>query len=311
VIYDNNIFTYSRDHIDDFLQQHRPYRFPFETYDDLYTELQLDMRFRKKFIQNRTTTFNFGARIRYYTINQQKGFLRVTGGLRQSLGAWAIKGSYRLIPGYLIRYYKDPEDTSFLYLPCKVNYHTVTGKITLPRITIFIPEVFYQYSIDDYHEVFTVYDAQAHAIGLQTDIDLDQLTRIRAQYAFKLSDLDTTALSSSASEDVPDGSYTQHRIGGDIMINGLIISSVSVSLGYHYTFRSYRSLQSNDQMHFGRQDHLHAISIEAVMKIRTGMLLYGSYTHRTRVATSEICPDINTIKNYGQDRMSAGLKFYF
>ena len=311
LMYDSNIFTYSQEYIDDFLAQTAPYRFPFETYDDLYTELQLDMRFRKMLFANRTTTLNMGGRIRHYAVNPQKGSLRMIAGLRQSLGTWAIKVSYRLLPGYLIRYYKNPEHTNTEYFPCRATYHTFAGKVTLPRISIFTPAVQYQHSIDDYLEPFTIYDARAHTVGLHTDVNMATKFHASAHYAFELSELDTTLMPGDTIEDIPDGSYLQQAMGMSVTLKGIVCASLTFSLGYEYTFRNYRSEDSDDRLHFGRQDHLHSISIGAVLWLRTGMLLHGFYTHRSRIADSEVFPEIDMIKNYAQDRTGAGLSFYF
>lgn len=310
--YDNNIFAYSQEYIDDFMNQVRPYRFPFETYDDLYTEPDIDFRIRNKLIGDYTTTFNIGLRVRHYTINQQKDFQRLVAGVRQSFGSWAIKGSYRIIPEYLIRYYRDPQGPSSSYIACEVAYHTITGKVSLPDVAMVRPEVLYQYSVDNYVQAFDMYDARAHAIGIRNTIALSKTFVAELSYDFKTSFLDTTIKGeNSSNEPIPDGAYFQQKIAGDIYIEGVARLPLVVSLGYRYAFRNHRTDQSDDRMHFGRQDHLHTITFATDMKIRTGLLFSINYTHMVRNATSQIFPDINLIKDYIKDRISAGVMVYY
>jgi hypothetical protein len=44
--YDNNVYAYSQPYIDDFQNSVRPYRFPFEAYDDLMTSVDFDILVR-------------------------------------------------------------------------------------------------------------------------------------------------------------------------------------------------------------------------------------------------------------------------
>ena len=89
--YDNNIFSYSDEYIDDFLNQIRPYRFPFETYDDLISNAQMRFLLRNKFFSKKTTTFNLYIGINHYLVNHQKDYQKIGCGIRQSLGKYALK----------------------------------------------------------------------------------------------------------------------------------------------------------------------------------------------------------------------------
>lgn len=312
VTYDNNIFNYSQDYIDDFMDQIRPHRFPFETYDDLFTNVAMDILIRNKFLKERTTTLNLGVHLCQYAINEQKDFQRLTVGLRQSFGSWALKGSYRIIPRYLIRYYHDPRSTYMDYIPCNVRYHTLTGKITLPRMASFSPALMYHYSIDDYVEAFDIYDARAHAIGLQATIELSRTLQMDVGYDLKSSFLDTIAATGPLDdEEVPDGAYLQQTFEAGIELHGPIMLPLSIIIGYRYTFRNYRTDDPDDRMHFGRRDHQHGLSLNAELKVRSGIVLSAGFSHGLRNATSEVFPEIKTIKNFNQNRICAGLKFYY
>jgi hypothetical protein len=310
--YDNNIFNYSQNYIDDFMGQIRPYRFPFETYDDFCTGVAMDILIRNKFFNERTTTLNLGVYLRHYAINEQKDFQRLDVGLRQSFGSWALKGSYRIIPRYLIRYYRDQGGTYMEYIPCNVRYHTLTGKITLPRMARFSSALMYHYSIDDYVEAFDIYDARAHAIGLQSTIELSRTLQMDVGYDLKSSSLDTIASTGpSDDEEVPDGAYLQQTFEAGIELHGLGMLPLSIIIGYRYTFRNYRTDDPDDRMHFSRRDHQHRLSLNAELKVRSGIVLSTGFFHNLRNATSEAFPRIDSIKDFNQDRLSAGLKFYY
>lgn len=310
--YDSNIFSYSPEYIDEFMDRIRPYRFPFETYDDLFTTADMALLIRNRFIKERTTTLNIGVHVRHYAINQTKDFQRLVVGLRQSFGSWALKGSYRIIPEYVIRYYRDPANTYTDYIPCQVAYHRITGKITLPMIKSLSPAVTYSYSIDDYVESFDIYDAHAHTMGLQTETTLSRTLSLETSYNFKAALLDTSVNVPPENDDpIPDGAFYQQEIGNDLHIRGIASLPLAVTIGYCYAFRKYRSDQPDDRMHFGRQDHQHTISIQAEMKIRTGWFMGSEYSHGVRNATSEVFPEIAAIKNFSKNRVGAGFRFYY
>jgi len=192
--YDDNVFGYSDEYIEDYIDLIRAYRFPFKTYDDLYTEPRLDVRFRKKVFDERTTTFNFGILVRHHAINQQKDFQRLIIGLRQSFGAWALKGSYRAIPNYLIRYYNDPAGQDTEYIACEVAYHTISGKLSLDVKKNIQADIVYSYSIDNYIEVFNLYDAHGHKVGLNIQSSMSRRLDMKTGYSFKMNNLNQVIL---------------------------------------------------------------------------------------------------------------------
>ena len=130
-LYDNNIFTYSPERIQEFMDNTVSYKYPFETYDDLRTSAAVSLKLRNKFIENRTTTFNIGLNLHHYLINQEKDFQSITAGVRQSFKTFAVKIEYTHIPEYLIRFYRNPAGSSTDYIGCDVQYRTLSGKISL------------------------------------------------------------------------------------------------------------------------------------------------------------------------------------
>ena len=160
--YDNNIFSYSSEYIDDFMNRVRPYRFPFETHDDLISSGTLRLFLRNKFFGKRTTTFDLGITINHCLTNNQKDYLKLDFGLRQSFGKYALKLSYRIIPNYLIRYYRNPQGQVNEYIGCKVNYQTILGKLSYNPDKDLLFEFIYGRGWDNYISEFDIYDANSN-----------------------------------------------------------------------------------------------------------------------------------------------------
>lgn len=309
-LYDNNLFAYSDERIQEFIQNTAPYKYPFETYDDLRTSVSISLRLRNKFIDTRTTTFNLGLNMHHHLINQEKDFQNISAGLRQSFGAFAVKVEYTHIPDYLIRYYRNPAGGSTEYIGCEVQYHTLSGKLTLSRLLPFPVHLTYARRWEDYIEEFDLYDARAHLVGFEADIDIFDLAVAELGYGFR------TQLSDSAgmvvvTDEVPDGSFYQHDAYVRLDVLCKVLFPGRLAFGYDYAFRNHQSSNVLDIMHYGRQDHTHTVEIERTARIFTGMEFVMSYMKRWRNATSEIYPALSTIKDYDTYRLGAGLRFYF
>jgi hypothetical protein len=310
VIYDNNIFSYSPEYIADFMNQVDPYRFPFETYDDLISGPQLKLLIRNKFFGKRTTTFNLDFRLRHYLINQQKDYQKFVVGIRQSFGKYALKFSYDIIPNYLIRYYKNPRVSNNDYIGCVVKYQTLIGELSFtPRPNLGF-DVQYKKRWEDYVKEFDTYDASGHHLALDVSIKVKKRTKFYFGYGFTISTPDSAVLQTD-SEPMPDGAYHQHAITGGLVFGTKVIFPVELEFEYGYNFRDFTTDAYDDTMHFGRQDQTHRINAGTEFRILTGMLLGISYIRQWRKTTSDIFPDISGIKNYDKYKFSVGLSLYY
>lgn len=309
--YDNNIFSYSSEYIDDFMNQVSPYRFPFETYDDLITSGKLNLFLRNKFFNRRTTTFNIGIKINHYLTNNQKDYQRINIGLRQSFGKIAAKVSYQIIPNYLIRYYRNSQGSSTDYIGCEVKYQTVSGKLSFSPKPSVLFYVQYKRRWDDYIPEFDIYDANGHILSIDSEIKLNKRITLSLGYAFRSSEADSLEIPTTNDEDFPDGSYYQHSLKGNLIFQFKTLFPTKLSCGYNYNFRNFTTTFADDAMHFGRQDHIHKITASTEFRIFTRMFLEISYLGQLRNATSEVLPSIDTIKDYNKYRLGAGLHFYY
>ncbi|MCK4453036.1 hypothetical protein KAU59_01650, partial [candidate division WOR-3 bacterium] len=237
--YDNNIFSYSSEYIDDFMNQVGPYRFPFETYDDLLTSGKLNLFLRNRFFGKRTTTFNIGIKINHYLINNQKDYQRINIGLRQSFGKIAAKVSYQIIPNYLIRYYRNPQGSSTDYIGCEAKYQTVSGKLSFnPKPTVLF-YLQYKRRREDYIPEFDIYDANGHILSIDSEIKLNKRIVLLFGYVYRSFQTDSSAILTTPDESVPDGSYYQHSVKGNLTFQFKFLLPTRLNLHYNYNFRNY------------------------------------------------------------------------
>lgn len=308
--YDNNVYAYSSQYIDDFLNQVRPYRFPFETYDDLVTSVDFRLLVRNKFIGKRTTTFSLDLNTSNYLMNNQKNYQKYTFGLRQSFGKYAAKISYQVIPSYLIRYYRNPQGGSADYIGCEVAYHTISGKVSFATIEGITLSAGYGHRWDDYIEEFNRYDAKGNIFSFGIEKRLRKYLNFEFGYAYRSSENDSADFSTSGTELTPDGSFYQHSLSGDLSLQAVIVVPTALQLSYTYVFRNYTAIYPEDSLHFGRQDHRHRITLNSHFRILTGIQIKLFATRQWRNATSEILPRVDEIKDYNKYKFGAGLEFY-
>ncbi len=308
--YDNNIYAYSDEQLSDFENGIRAYRFPFETYDDLRSRALFELFVRNKIFDDKTTTWNLYCGINHYLNNKQKDFQQVKLGLRQSLGTYAVKATFEIIPDYLIRYYRNPEGESVDYLGCHVKYSTVTGKVSYYPKKATAVHVRYRHRWDDYISEFDQYDARNHIIDIGYETKPQRRLKLAVWYSYRANTNEVTEIASSPEADAPEGSHNQHTPYISLSYRFKSFCPTDVGIGYRYTFRHYTTDFSNDTLHYGRQDHMHSVVGDIAWELLTRMYLKIAYARRLRTVTSEIYPEIGAIKDYDKYVLSAGFQFY-
>ncbi len=311
VTYDNNIYAYSQEYIDEFLDGIRPYRFPFDTYDDVITSFDFALLVRNKFFGKRTTTFSVNLNSDNYLLNRQKNFQRYTFGLRQSLGRYAAKVSYQVIPGYLIRYYRDPYGGSTDYIGCEATYHTASGKLSFMTAHDITLTAEYGHRWDDYITEFNRYDASGHILSFGIEKKIHKHLDFAFGYEFRNSYTDSADATTSNIDLTPDGSFYQHSLSGDFSVQMVVALPTTMNLAYDYGFRNYVTSTIDDSLHFGRRDHRHRVMLTTYSRLMTGLQLKVTAMRQWRNATSEILSDIDRIKDYTRYKVGAGFEFYY
>jgi hypothetical protein len=291
------------------MDQIRPYRFPFETYDDFEMSQELSLLIRNRFIKNHTTTLNLSSLLKHYLINTQKDHISADIGLRQSFGRWAIKLGYEIVPHYLIRYYRNPAGANTDYRACRVDYHKGTGKVSIFPNNKMSIHVIYAYMIEKYHDPFSIYNANDNIASIQYDQEILPHLDLRLTYSFRASRRDTAGI--EAVEETPDASYDQHNPGFTMVYLQKMLLPVELSIGYQYKFRNFLSNYPDDIFHYSRQDHLHDIRTSIRVRLHTGIKVECAYEETWRSVTSNINNSLDEIKNYSQTKVTAALMFYY
>ncbi len=301
ICYDDNIFEYSKKYLDEFMQATNPERFPFETYDDLYTNYRFDLLIRNKFISQHTTTFNFNFTGYNYFVNKHKDYLIVSTRIRQSFGKFAIRFGYVMMPGYLIRYYRDPLGTN--YIGCEFTEHLFTIKTNLKLKPLDFGAII-GYEFDDYIENFDVYDSKAIRIGPFFDFSLFRVFDLKSNYEFK---------SSGAKGPVPDISYIQHRFNLNPVLKMHFPKFSKISIEYQCRYRIFTTEVSPilDSPHSGRIDITHRLRTNYVFPVFTNLYLSFNYAYELRNSRSEVYANIDEYKNYNKWTAGCGLEFLY
>lgn len=311
VTYDNNVYAYSQEYIDEFLDGIRAYRFPFETYDDMITSFDLALLLRNKFFGKRTTTFSANLNADNYLLNRRKTFQRYTFGIRQSLGRYAVKLSYQVVPGYLIRYYRNPAGESTDYIGCEATYHSAGGKISFTTANNTTLTAEYRHRWDDYIEEFNRYDANGHVLSFGIDKRLHKRIDFAFAYEFRDSKSDSADIPTSLTELTPDGSFYQHSLSGNFSIQMIMVMPTDMRFSYDYEYRSYTASTIEDSLHFGRRDHRHRATLITRSRLMTGFNLKITLMRQWRNATSDVFSDIDRIKDYAKYKAGAGFELYY
>lgn len=301
-VYSDNIFEYSNKHLDEFINRIHPERFPFESYDDFYSNYELQLLIRNKFFTQRITTFNFDFVGYNYLVNPQKDYIIFKAGIRQSFGKWATKLAYLYLPSYLIRYYQDPEGTQ--YIGCEFSEKLLSLKTSLKLEQNKAIEFLLCYEIDDYIESFNIYDAKALRFGPHIYFAISR--RIDAKFDYELK-------SSRAKGPIPDVSYVQHRFGLKNHFHIGFPRLAELIFCYQMKYRIYTTEVSPiiDTPHSGRNDITQIFDINLRFPVFSALYFETGYSYKFRRSHSNIYPDIGWYKNYNAWKINGGIEFEY
>jgi hypothetical protein len=236
-----------------------------------------------------------------YLTNQQKGYLILSTGIRQSFGKLAMKFEYLVIPDYLIRYYRDPLGTE--YIGCKFAEHLFTLKTNLKLNPLEFGAVL-GLEIDDYIKNFDVYDSKAIRLGPNIVLSLLRTVQFGIGYELK---------SSRAKGPTPDISYLQHKIRINTNLKTGFPKFSEMVLAYQLKYRIFTTEVSPilDSPHSGREDITHNFTTTYEFPIFTNLFIYFDYGYEFRYSSSEVYPDIGDYKNYNKWIAGCGLEFKY
>jgi hypothetical protein len=300
--YDDNIFSYSRHYLDEFIAHTHPERFPFETYDDITADVGLELLLRNKLVMGRTTTMNFGLSTHGYYINKEKDYTVYELGIRQSFDRFAVKIEYLFMPAYLIRYYQDPAGTD--YLGCRFTEHLMTMKGTCRvnaglNVTASLKREF-----DNYIETFDVYDSESYRFEAGVDLRAADFFEPDLAYEFK---------DSRAQGPVPDVSYVQHQARMTFVLRTKVPRLSVLTIDYLIAYRLFTTDLGSlvDSPHSGRSDLRNRIRLAGEVPVLTGLRLVLNYTCEFRNSFSDAYPQIGELKDYREQTAGTGIEFKY
>lgn len=306
-IYDDNIYLYSQDYLQDFKNQIRSYRFPINTYDDFITNINLSLRIS----YTRTSNVNFYFKQFLYSVNSEKSYQTISATINQKITKPInLKISYLYLPRFLIRYYRDPFGTSTKYIQCSFAEHLFTfgADYTIKDIKL---SPFIRYEIDDYVKNFNYYDGYAIRFGADFlwTINLASSEQMRGKKQTNIK-LGFESKQNKADGPVPDISYNDNSVSLEFETRIPAYEKIGVLLGAEYSNRNFTTSNSAniDPYHRDRIDKKLQITSSIIYYISNRFQLYLNYEYESRKVTSPSLNSIEDIKDYQNNRVLLGFK---
>ncbi len=299
--YDDNIFLYSENDLNDFQRSIRPYRFPFETSDDFITTLTGSIKLRQKLFNQKPTIFSLIYRQHVYAVNRMKSYQLFSLNISQNvIKPLTIEIGYLFLPKYLIRYYKDP--TSQIspsdYIGCEFAEHLSSLELIYKFKRKLTLTPFYKFEIDDYINKFNYYDTKTHRLGLNGSYQLQPLILLRGKFEYKIA---------QAEGSVPDISYDQLAWSIGLQIG----KNLKAGITYGQEQRDFvtDNLPDIDPFHFGRKDKIRNIKLALVIPLTRVIWIDTGYDFEKRDVSSPYKEKIDEIKDYQNNRFGLGINF--
>lgn len=274
--YENNIFHYSRERIDEFKTGIYPYRYPFHSIDDVCSTIGFSLKERYG-----KTTINLHLTGHQYVMNGEKSYILLHVNVwRRIFGNTSLQIGFKYIPSYLVRYMAG--DNSH-YLPCdyeqsiiqaKARYHF--GRLAL---TTNLERQF-----DDYKENFDYYDTEALRLGLRVGFKSVSGFSPSLSYRFK---------TASAREKEPDISHKEHRLSVKVREE---IGNSDFDISYTFSRRNYTT--DVDLSHSDRVDREHTLAIGVKILIGDRIYVSAGYLARRKCVSSPFVLGIDEEKDY-------------
>jgi hypothetical protein len=296
-IYNDNIFLFSDAYINDFKNQINAYRFPFSTYDDLITNINLSLRIP----YSRTSNISLYYKQYLYALNSEKSYQIVSTTINQRISKPVnLKASYLYLPRYLIRYYRDPLGSSTKYIGCTFTEHlfTIGFDYSIKNVKL---SPFVRYEIDNYKKNFNFYNSKAIRFGADVNWTISKIMAINLRFESK---------QNKAKGPIPDISYNDNN--GSVQFETRIpnYEKLGLNLGADYSKRSFTTLNSAtiDPYHKDRIDGKFSFLGSLIYRFSNKLQVILDYEHEIRKVSSTSLIYIEDIKDYTNRRLSLGFK---
>ncbi|MCK4595252.1 hypothetical protein KAT73_00595 [candidate division WOR-3 bacterium] len=286
ISYEDNIFHYSDEHINDYKQGVNLYRYPFYSIDDAISTTKVSLKNRFK-----GTTLNLHLTNHHFFMNKEKSYILFNINLwRRLFNNAFVQVGLKYIPSYLIRYMYG--DNSQNYVPCEYKQSIVQIR-TGYNIDLFSLSGYIERQLDDYYEHFDYYDTKAWRFGLK--LHLKSIYDFSPSFSYRFK-------SAVAKEEDPDISYREHRFR--IKLSKKIIRT-NFDVSYDFSRRGYTT--EIDLYHKERVDTGHSLSFGFKRPVTNRIYITASYLVRMRCVSSPYVLNIDEEKDFNLNSFDLGL----
>jgi hypothetical protein len=308
--YDDNIFRYSPEDIDKFVNNEDSRCFSnTESYDDLVTREQVTVELRKRLWMGEKTKLRVKYTRNQYSVNPIKNYQSVILNLRQDiLKKNFLQIGYLVLPRFYIRDYYDSDMK--LYTRCDFLEHLIALKIGRRISRETSAAIIYKWEVLDYNSHFTEYDTRANLFGGSITQKFLKNGTVEVGYLYKDAnakgyDQDGETVLTSDESDI---SYGQHAGDVDVIWRIGKKTPLSVKGSYRYEYRTYTTEKSveDDPFHFGRKDTKQTIRGSLNLKMTSNLSANVSYTYKQRCVDSPNKDEITEVKDYTNHCVSMG-----
>jgi hypothetical protein len=300
-LYDDNPFKYSSGDLEEFDAGGRPYRFPIETSDDLAIRgglgFELDLG---------NTAVDLEYRGYQYLKNSIKSYQVIHAGLRQDLGStFDVQLRYVFLPDYMIRHYPVLDSGPRVYRPCTFIEHLgeLGLQARLGRVTL---AGFGSLGILNYGTDFDHYDSDLLGLGGSLTYRFSRDLYSRLEYEYRMSSADGA--------DIPrktDLSNDRHT--GKLLLRKrrFLWPRLDVSVSLQYMLRIFTTDKPHavDPYHSQREDSEYQGRLSLDYEINRRLTVLARYSLVVRTTTSPAKPEIDEVKDYTRNVVTAGLRF--
>lgn len=320
-LYDDNIFRYSSEDIDKFVNNIEPYRYPIETYDDFITTLQLHTKVRKKIFGNRTTTFNAKIKTSIFYQNSEKDYETFSFSVWQKVtsnGHLLLK--YFFLPRYFIRYYPDYDVDNPEVYPyfTECDFSKQLGNIVFGYYIFGNGEISLSLGMqfNDYNPSFNEYDTDIKSIGVSMDYPFKKVTQAQISYTFSRAiaeGVDEPGEVKNFSDD-SDISHDEYELGiyFDFDLTDYLPAILETNLNYSQRIYTTDKSLLCDPFHAGREDKKTNLTFRTSFPFTERLALELEYNYETKFVSSPYdINDIEEIKNYNRNIYSTNITFSY
>lgn len=321
-MYDDNIYRYSPEDIDEFVYHRADYRYQMETYDDLVSSPSLTLYVTRRFSPHLKSRLRLKFSYNLFAVNHDKNYETFSAHLRTTVyKKSSVQVGYFHLPEFLIRPYWDQDTFSTTsgdpatYKRCDFTRNLYSVKVGHQILRSLHGAVYYEHDMYYYNPHFTEYDTKANSFGCEILYDCTSWIQTGFEYAFTRAEAkgyDKTGETITSSDD-SDISYDEDYFQGTVRIDlsGHISMPLDLAIGYQIArryFTTEKSLQE-DPYHAGRKDSIHRFSLTTTYDILRTLSLHGKYEFQWRDVNSLGYDRITEVKNYDRNRISLGFEY--